>query len=298
MQKEGEGNDLLQKHPAKEYKKWIAWRGCQVHTPNWQQELVGILGINNFQELVQKIRASFEVPWAKSQAQDVENDYSVPPAPKCICWKEFLSPQDPMFPSQVFREGQSQKTLAYAQTIQYWTEKANLPMAGLTMPFGKVCSRTEVGDETLCGLHGWHHPEGGNTSGGLLEGWTWAPILVETLLAPITEELEGTQAQELRVPPIPWEAEEPTDEPAPKEEPTDKLATKEEPLMNQPLQRGLLKNQPPQRSLLLNWPFQWPLSGSWLRSLTPPLCSARREKRGKFHAATFLHGHRCYILPG
>ena len=33
------------------------------------------------------------------------------------------------------------------------------------MPFGEVCSRIEVGDETLCGLHGWCYPGGSNTSG-------------------------------------------------------------------------------------------------------------------------------------
>ena len=35
-----------------------------------------------------------------------------------------------MFPSQDFREGQSQKTLAYAGALQYLAEKANLPMPG------------------------------------------------------------------------------------------------------------------------------------------------------------------------
>ena len=28
------------------------------------------------------------------------------------------------------REGQLEKTIAYAQALQYWVEKANLPMAG------------------------------------------------------------------------------------------------------------------------------------------------------------------------
>ena len=62
----------------------IEWRGCWVHTPDWWWELVGMPGINDFQELVQKIRASFEVPQAKSKAQGVEKDYMAPPAPKCI----------------------------------------------------------------------------------------------------------------------------------------------------------------------------------------------------------------------
>ena len=130
MQKEGEGSDLSQEPLAEDYKKWIEWRGCWVHTPDWWQELVGIPGINDFQELTQKVRASFEIPQVKIKAQDVKNDYLAPPAPKCICWKEFLPLPNPMFPSQYFREGQSQKTLAYAQGLQYWAEKANLSMPG------------------------------------------------------------------------------------------------------------------------------------------------------------------------
>ena len=35
-----------------------------------------------------------------------------------------------MFPCQDYREGQSQNMLAYTQALQYWVEKANLPMPG------------------------------------------------------------------------------------------------------------------------------------------------------------------------
>ena len=45
-----------------DHEKWIEWRGCRVHTPDWWWKLVEIPGINNFWELAQKIRASFEIP--------------------------------------------------------------------------------------------------------------------------------------------------------------------------------------------------------------------------------------------
>ena len=80
-QEEGEGSDPLQEPMAKECKKWIVCRGHQVHTPDWWWELVGILGTNNFQELTQKIMASFEVSWVKGKAKDVKNDYLVPSDP-------------------------------------------------------------------------------------------------------------------------------------------------------------------------------------------------------------------------
>ena len=63
----------------------------------------------------------------------------------------------------------------------------------------------------------------------LLEGQTCTPSLVETLPVPNSKELKGAQAQESIAPPIPWEAEEPTEEPASMEEPTEELATVEEP---------------------------------------------------------------------
>ena len=130
IQEESRGTNLSQGPLVEDYEDWIEWRGHRVRTPNWWWEFVGIPGINDFQELTQKIRASFEIPQVRSKAQDVENDYSAPLAPKSICQKEFLPPLNPMFPCQDIREGQSQKTLAYAQALQYWAEKSNLPMPG------------------------------------------------------------------------------------------------------------------------------------------------------------------------
>ena len=106
-------------------------------------------------------------------AQGVENNYLAPSAPKCICQKEFLSLLNPMFPSWDFREGQLEKTLAYAEALQYWVEKANLPMQ--------------------C------HSGGCSPWERMLEGWTQANIPVETPATPITKELEGIQVLELEV---------------------------------------------------------------------------------------------------
>ena len=71
---QGEGNPS-QGPPVEDYEDWIEWRGCRVDMPNWWQELVGIPGINDFWELAQKIRAYFELPQVKSEAQGVENHY-------------------------------------------------------------------------------------------------------------------------------------------------------------------------------------------------------------------------------
>ena len=63
----------------------------------------------------------------RCKALKVINDYSLPPTLKCISRKAFLPIPDPRMPCQDYREGQPQKTLAYAHTLQYWAEKANLP---------------------------------------------------------------------------------------------------------------------------------------------------------------------------
>ena len=123
MQEEGRGSNLPQGPPGEDYEDWMEWRGHRVSMPDWWWELAGIPGIKDFQELTQKIRASLEIPQVRSKAQGMENDYSAPPAPKCICQKEFLLPPNPMFPCQDIREEQLQKILAYAQALQYWAEK-------------------------------------------------------------------------------------------------------------------------------------------------------------------------------
>ena len=60
---------------------------------------------------------------AQSQAPKGENDYSTPPAPKCIGKERFLLPQDPQMGSQDYRLEQPRKTLAYAKALQYWVER-------------------------------------------------------------------------------------------------------------------------------------------------------------------------------
>ena len=98
--------------------------------PDWWEELVAIPHVDDAWKLTQKVQASFEIPQVRYQVLWVTNDYSVPPAPKCINRKAFLPVPDPEMPCQDYREGQLQKTLAYAQALQYWAEKTNLPGPG------------------------------------------------------------------------------------------------------------------------------------------------------------------------
>ena len=101
-----------------------------VSTPSCWWELGKIPDVDNVQELAQKIQASFELPQWMSKIYDIENYYLAPPAPNCLHQKDFLSLLDPRFPCQDIQEEQVKKTIAYAQVLQYWAERANPPMPG------------------------------------------------------------------------------------------------------------------------------------------------------------------------
>ena len=124
------GNHFPAEPPMEEYKKWVEWRGWAVDTPYWWWELEMIPDVGDVQGLAQKIWASFELPQQMSTAHKVDNYYLAPPAPNCFCWKDFLSPPDLRFPCWDLWEEQQKKTMAYAQALQCWVERANLPMPG------------------------------------------------------------------------------------------------------------------------------------------------------------------------
>ena len=43
--------------------------------PDWWGTLVAIPDVDDYQKLAQKIKASFEILWVRSKAQQVENDF-------------------------------------------------------------------------------------------------------------------------------------------------------------------------------------------------------------------------------
>ena len=86
--------------------------------------------IEDHQELTQKVWASFKLPWQISEQHNVGNYYQAPPALPCICQKNFLPQPDPKFTCRDIRESELEKTVAYAQALHFWVEKANLPTQG------------------------------------------------------------------------------------------------------------------------------------------------------------------------
>ena len=129
-QGEDRGSGPSPKPLMEDYELWVEWRRQLIAMPTWWQELLEILWVSNIQELAQKIRASFELPQWMREIHDVSNYYLAPLAPRCIQQKAFLPPLDPMFPCWDIGEEQLEKTIAYAQALQYWADKANLLMPG------------------------------------------------------------------------------------------------------------------------------------------------------------------------
>ena len=135
--REDEESDFPSEPLVEEYKRWLEWRGWAVNTPSLWWELGKIPEVGILQELAWKIWASFELPQWISEIHNVENYYLAPPSPKCLGWKGFLSPLDPMFPCQNTMEEQLKETVAYAQALQYWAEKSNPPTLGQPCLLGR-----------------------------------------------------------------------------------------------------------------------------------------------------------------
>ena len=98
--------------------------------PDWWLELAKISDMDDHQELARKVRASFKLPQQISEQHGMENYHQAPPALLCICQKDFLPQHDSNFSCQDIKESQLEKTVACAQALQFWAEKANLPTPG------------------------------------------------------------------------------------------------------------------------------------------------------------------------
>ena len=60
----------------------------------------------------------------------MENYHQAPPAPPCLLKKNFLPPTNSIFACQDIRQVQRGKMVTYAQALQDWVEKTDLPTGG------------------------------------------------------------------------------------------------------------------------------------------------------------------------
>ena len=78
----------------------------------------------------------------------MENDHQAPPALPCLCQKNFLLLPESIFACQDVQEIQHEKMVAYAQALQFWVEKVDLPTGGT--PGLLVGSVVELWEEMKC----------------------------------------------------------------------------------------------------------------------------------------------------
>ena len=97
---------------------WLDWWACQLDMPCWWMELTAIPGVEDPQKLTQKIWASFSILEVRGKVFWGQ-DYTT-----CLTWNMFLL--DELFYQDVWQQP-FLLTVAYAQGLQYWAEKLNLP---------------------------------------------------------------------------------------------------------------------------------------------------------------------------
>ena len=116
---EDSDQSTMPKPSLEDSNEWIFWYACQLETPVWWPEL---REVPNQMDLLQVTRGL--------RVQEGKNDYSALPAPKCLGKEWVLLLPDPQMASQDYHLWQPLNTLAYAKALQYWLEKAQLPIPG------------------------------------------------------------------------------------------------------------------------------------------------------------------------
>ena len=94
----------------KNYEAWLTRWAHYLDTPHSWRELTAIPDVEDLRRLAQKIRASFLIPAVRCETLQ-NQDYTAPPAPKCLSRSRFL-PNDPTY--QNICQQSLLLTLAYA----------------------------------------------------------------------------------------------------------------------------------------------------------------------------------------
>ena len=102
---------------------WLEFQAGQLGSPMWWEELGAILGIEDWHKFAWKIRASFYVQevWLRAS---LEQGYTMPLAPQSLNRSAFCLER---LTYQDVRQQPALLTIAYAQCLQHWVEKHNLP---------------------------------------------------------------------------------------------------------------------------------------------------------------------------
>ena len=126
--KENEKGPL--KPPVKEFHKWVPWEAETCKTPGWWRELMAMPEVEDHERLAREVWASFQLPRRMRELHPKTNDCQAPPALLCIQMKRFMPPANTIYGSRDVHEIPWEKTVVYAQALQHWAEKTDLPAGG------------------------------------------------------------------------------------------------------------------------------------------------------------------------
>ena len=128
------------------------WRGQALDMPSWWQELVEIPEVDDFQELAQKIQASFELPPENEQTTQCRE---LPPGSPSIqmspCQKEFPPTARSKVPLPGYLRGTvGEDHVTYVQYSPILGREIQQTYTGPTMPFGGEHPQVEGSDGAIC----------------------------------------------------------------------------------------------------------------------------------------------------
>ena len=89
------------------------------------------------------------MPKAKCHTLKIKNNYSAPPMSHCIERDAFLPVSTGNFSCQDYQMKQPQKTLAYTKVLQFWAEKAKLPLVDQQCQLAECVRKLRVSIELL-----------------------------------------------------------------------------------------------------------------------------------------------------
>ena len=126
---EDEDEEMLPEPSISKFAEWVQWRAEKCDTPNWWAEL-STVPEEDTGRLAQEVRASFQLPRCMHELEPREAPFHVPLAPLCLHQWRFMPPVISIFACQDIQEIPREKTVTYAQTLQYLIEQNNLPKRG------------------------------------------------------------------------------------------------------------------------------------------------------------------------
>ena len=130
---EEESEEISSELPVSQPAKWVQWKAKRCDVPDWWAEL-STVPLEDIEKLARQVRASFKLPKCKHELDPEQALFHAPPAPPCLHQWRFMPPIISAFACWDIWEIPREKTVTYAQALQYLAEQRNPPMKDQPCP--------------------------------------------------------------------------------------------------------------------------------------------------------------------